>query len=145
MSEAGPLPTSATRPRSWAAAAARACLAVVIGGEPLQGSDRHRLELLPQQAGPLAVKLMLADTAADTREWAFLADLVESPRKVALRHQADECLNINVQWACFNASRIFALQTPKSLDLDVLERKTQRDFLGRTDALVRGKKSTGTD
>jgi hypothetical protein len=52
---------------------------------------------------------MLAHTTADTRKRTFLTDLIESPGKIALRHQTYELFDINVQRACFNASRILAL------------------------------------
>jgi hypothetical protein len=118
-------------------------LAVIIGREAFQGPDRHRLEFLPQQAGALAVKLMLAHTTADARKGTFLTDLIESPGKIALRHQAYELFDINVQRARFNASRILALQASECLNLDLLERKPQCDLLGTTQANVWGKEWQG--
>jgi hypothetical protein len=79
------------------------------------------LEFLSHQAGALTEKLMLAHTTADARKRTFLADLIESPGKIALRHQAYELFDINVQRACFNASRILALQASERLNLDLLE------------------------
>ena len=105
---------------------------MIIRREPLQGPDRHRLEFFPQQAGALAVKLMLTHTTANTRKRTFLADLIESSGKIALRHQTYELFDINVQRACFNASRILALQASECLNLDLLERKPQCDLLGTT-------------
>src|SRR5208337_884642 len=115
----------------------------MIGREPLQGPDRHRLEFLPQQAGTLAVKFMLAHTTADTRKGTFLTDLIESPGKIPLRHQADELFDVNVQRACFNASRILALQASERLNLDLLERKPQCDLLGTTQPIVWSKEWQG--
>jgi len=116
---------------------------VIIGREPLQRPDRHRLEFLPHQAGALTEKLMLAHTTADTRKRTFLADLIESPGKIALRHQAYELFDINVQRACFNASRILALQASERLNLDLLERKPQCHLLGPTQANFGGKEWQG--
>jgi hypothetical protein len=101
------------------------------------------LEFLPQQAGTLAVKLMLAHTTADTRKRTFLADLIESPGKIPLRHQADELFDINVQRARFNASRILALQASECLDLDLIERKPQCDLFRTAQANVWGEEWQG--
>ena len=116
---------------------------MIIGREPLQRPDRHRLEFLPQQAGTLAEKLMLAHTTANPRKRTFLTDLIESPGKIALRHQAYEVFDINVQRARFNASRILALQAPECLNLDLIERKSQRDLRGTTQANIWGKEWQG--
>jgi hypothetical protein len=101
------------------------------------------LQFLPQQAGTLAVKLMLTHTTADARKGTFLTDLIESPGKIALRHQAYELFDINVQRACFNASRILALQASECLNLHLLERKPQCDLCGTTQANVWGKEWQG--
>ena len=112
---------------------------MVIGRETLERADRHRFEFLSQQAGTLAEKFVLAHTAADARKRAFLADLVESPGKIALRHEADELFDVDVQWASFNAGRILALQAAKRLNLNLLERKTQRNLGGTAQPYLRRK------
>src|SRR5208337_479255 len=71
-----------------------------------------------------------------TRKGTFLTDLIESPGKIPLRHQADELFDVNVQRACFNTSRILALQASERLHLDLLERKPQRDLRWATQANV---------
>jgi hypothetical protein len=86
---------------------------------------------------------MLTHTTADARKRTFLTDLIESPGKIALRHQAYELFDINVQRACFNASRILALQASECLNLDLPERKTQCHFLGTAQANVWGKEWQG--
>jgi hypothetical protein len=86
---------------------------------------------------------MLAHTTADARKRTFLADLIESPGKIALRHQAYELFDVNVQRACFNASRILALQASECLNLDLPERKPQCDLCGTTQANVWGKEREG--
>jgi hypothetical protein len=86
---------------------------------------------------------MLTHTTADARKRTFLTDLIESPGKIALRHQAYELFDINVQRAGFNASRILALQASECLNLDLLERKPQCDLCGTTQANVWGQEWQG--
>jgi hypothetical protein len=103
-------------------------LAVVVGRESLQGTDRHGLKLLPQQTSLFAIQLVLANPAANTREGVFFADFLEGCGKFTFRHQADEALYIDAQWARFDADGIFALQAAESLNLHMLERESQGYF-----------------
>ena len=84
---------------------------------------------------PISEQLMLANTAANSRERTFLTDLLKRGLEVALRHQSDEALNINVKGTGLNANRVLALQATQRLDLDLLERETQRNLFAALDAV----------
>ena len=112
-------------------------LPVLVRRKAFERTYRHGFKLLSQQARLLAEQFVLAHAAADSREGAFLADLLVGGFKIPLRHQADEALDVDVQRAGLHANGIFALQTTQRLNADLIHGEPQRDLGGALHAVFR--------
>ena len=102
----------------------------MIGGEALQRPDGDRPELFTDQAGILAEQFVLADAPADARKRALFADHIDRAFGVALSQAADEALDVDVQRAGIDASRLGALQAALRFHAHFALGKTQRDLVG---------------
>jgi hypothetical protein len=92
----------------------------------LKRSNRHRFQLLTQQAGLFAEQFVLADAAADSGERALLADFLVGSGKISLRHQADKAFDINMQGTSGDTHGVFALKAAQRLNADLIRAKAQR-------------------
>ena len=88
---------------------------VVVGHEPLQAADAHRLTFDATDALALALVLLGADTAADGGQAVGGGDDAEGLVKLALRHLGDELGDMYVHGAAVHALGVLAVQAPLGL------------------------------
>ena len=90
-------------------------LALVVGHEPFQVADAQRLELVAQDAAPLALRFLGADPPGDGRQDVVLADLGRRRQVVPFSDEPDELADVDVDRAAVLAMGFGALQAAHRL------------------------------
>ncbi len=87
-------------------------VALVIGGEPLQTADTHRVPFLGQHALDLALGLLGAHPAGHGRQRVFFSQLPGRLHKLAFFDQLDKTGNVDTHRAARDTHRFLASQAP---------------------------------
>ena len=106
-----------------------AMLARVVRDKPLQAADRHRLALDAAHALLLALGLLRAYTAADSRQRGGLLDLGRCFEELALGNQRDELRDLDLHRAARDAGLVLAVQAALRFFDRHFRRVAERDFV----------------
>src|SRR5436190_21555109 len=91
-------------------------VAVIVRYKTLERSDRDRLELLGQYAFLLTEEFVLANAAADSREWVRFENYLVRTCEVLHGNPVDERLDVGVDRACWDTFGRLALKAAQRLD-----------------------------
>ena len=101
----------------------------LIRDKPLQRSDGDTRELLIEETALLAVEFMLADAAANAREWVRFLNYLERAIVVALSHFLDERFDVRMDRARVHALGIPALKAPQRFGLRHVHAESEGNLL----------------
>ncbi|OPZ20292.1 MAG: hypothetical protein BWZ10_00699 [candidate division BRC1 bacterium ADurb.BinA364] len=104
-------------------------IALVIGSEPLQPADRHRLILDADDTLALALLLLGADSPADGRQRVLLLNFARRFEELAFLDQGDEAGNVDIDRTARDAVRLFTKQAAAGFELRRLGRIAVRHLV----------------